>query len=237
MKLRVCDIVFFVLLMLMTLAVGVFLWPALFSRRASQILSQQWAQAALYLLRKTSGIQSHIRGYQHISKTPVIYAVKHQSAWDTFMLRAMFGDATFVLKRQLYFIPVFGWFLWRTGNIGIDRKDGKNAMNEIITQSQKYVAEGRSIIIFPEGTRTQVGADTRYKMGITRLSEALQIPVVPVALNSGKYWPKSLLKKRSGNAVIEFLPAMPPAGSAKDAWLDDLKQRIETATVKLLEQA
>lgn len=221
----------------MTIAMGIGFLPALISQRMTQNVARHWAQATFWLLKHLCGISSHVRGYQHISKEPVIYASKHQSTWDTFMLGIVLNRAAFILKRELYFIPFFGWYLWRSGQIAINRRDGKQAMQSMIQQARMYAEQGRALVIFPEGTRTAPYAESRYKSGVAILSAELGLPVVPVALNAGKFWPKSLLRKRSGNAVVEFLPVMPPAGTAKDAWLDDLKQRIETATAKLLEQA
>lgn len=236
MKLRPCDIVFLAVWGVITVMMGIFMLPALVSRKASQDVAHQWALLTLALVKHISGIASHVRGYQHISKTPVIYAAKHQSAWDTFMLWSVLEAPAFVLKRQLYMIPVFGWYLWRSGQIAINRRDGKHAMESMITQAARYVEQGRSVVIFPEGTRLPPGTPTRYKSGIAYLSAALNVPVVPVALNAGRFWPRHLLKKRSGNAIIEFLPVMPPAGDAKDAWLCDLQERVENAARKLNEQ-
>lgn len=233
---RMRDIVFILLWAGMTLGMGLLFLPALASRTASQNVAHHWAAMTLRLLNATSGISSQMRGYPNIGRTPVIYAAKHQSAWDTFMLWNVLSRPAFVLKRELYLIPVFGWYLWRSGQIAINRRDGRQAMESMIAQAAEYAAEGRSIVIFPEGTRRLPGTEPRYKSGVAHMSAALGMPVVPVALNAGKYWPKRVVKKRSGHAVMEFLQPMPPAGAAKEAWLADLQQRIETATAKLLEQ-
>ena len=236
MKLRACDVAFMGIWSVMTVAMGLLFLPSLLSRRASQKFARHWAQATLGLLKRVSGISSQMRGYPNVSKTPVIYAAKHQSAWDTFMLWNVLDNPAFVLKRELYYIPVFGWYLWRSGQIAITRGGGKNTMEQMIVQAAYYVEQGRSIVIFPEGTRTRPGALAQYKAGVAHLSAAVKVPVVPVALNAGRVWPKKLIRKRSGTATIEFLPAMPPAGDAKDAWLADLQQRIEKATATLLIQ-
>lgn len=236
MIVRMCDIAFLLAWAVLTLIMGIVLLPVLVSRHATQAVAHHWAGITLALVKKTSGINSHMRGYHYISKSPAIYAAKHQSAWDTLMLWSVLGSPAFVLKRELYLIPVFGWYLWRSGQVAIDRRAGKKAVASMVAQARRYVAQGRSIVVFPEGTRKAVGAVPHYKKGIAYVSAELGVPVVPVALNAGKFWPRSLLLKRSGNAVIEFLPAMPPAGNAKDAWLSDLETRVETATAKLLQQ-
>jgi 1-acyl-sn-glycerol-3-phosphate acyltransferase len=236
MKLRFCDVVFLLVWSVVTLLLGILCLPALLSRKLSQNFAKHWAAITLALLKSISGIASHVRGYSYISATPVLYAVKHQSAWETFMLWHVLDRPVFILKRSLYRIPIFGWYLWRSGQIAIKRGDGKQSIASAITQAQTYIGKGRCVVIFPEGTRTRVGENVTYKSGVTYISEALGVPVVPVAINAGKFWPKSLFIKRSGNAVIEFLPAMPPAGMAKEAWLKDLRERVETATTALLAQ-
>ncbi len=236
MKLRIRDILFMVLWSVATILIGVGGVCTLLTRRWSQNLAIFWARVTLWLLKHISGISTHVRGYTNISDKPVIYAVKHQSSLDTFALWMALPRPAFVLRRTLYKIPFFGWYLWRSGQIGINRNGGRSAMESMIKQARKHAEAGRPIVIFPEGTRRAPGAITRYKVGVAYMSEALELPVVPVALNAGRFWPKRLVRKRSGHAVVEFLPAMPPAGTAKEAWMDDLISRIETASTKLLEQ-
>lgn len=236
MTLRARDLLFLLVWATITLILGILCLPALVSRRATQAVAHYWAGITLALVKKISGINSHIRGYHYISRIPAIYAAKHQSAWDTLMLWSVLRSPAFVLKRELYLIPIFGWYLWRSGQIAINRRAGTKAVASMVAQAKYYIEQGRPIVIFPEGTRKAVGAAPQYKKGIAYVSAEIVAPVVPVALNAGKCWPRSLLLKRSGSAVIEFLPAMPPAGNAKDAWLSDLEGRIETATAKLVQQ-
>lgn len=230
------SILFLLAWFILTLLVGVFGFPALLTRAMAEKMSVFWARTTLYLLRIICGIDSQVRGHLNIANDSALYAAKHQSTWDTMMLRITLKEPVFVLKRELYLIPVFGWFLWRTGNIAINRKSGKKSLQSMIEQAQHYASLGRPIVIFPEGTRTKPYAQTRYKSGIAHVSAQLGVPVIPVALNAGVVWPKSLFNKRAGTAVMEFLPAMPAAGTAKEPWLDDLTQRIETATNSLLKQ-
>lgn len=237
MMLRIRQCSFLLLWVCVTLLLGVACLPALISRTASQRVSRFWARITLWLLKHCVGISSHIAGYSHIYDEPMIYAAKHQSAWDTFMLWNVLGTPAFVLKRELYLIPIFGWYLWRSGQIAINRRDGKKAISRMVQQAAHYAQKGRAIIIFPEGTRTKPFALPRFKMGVAHVSEALNLPVVPVALNAGKFWPKSLLSKQPGQAIIEFLPPMPPAGTAKEPWLMDLQSRVEAATTALLKRA
>lgn len=234
MKIR--GLLFLLAWFILTALVGIFGFPALATRALAEKMSVFWARSTLVLLRVICGIDSQVRGHLNIQKDAVIYAVKHQSTWDTMMLRITLKEPVFVLKKELYLIPVFGWFLWRTGNIAINRKAGKKSLQAMIDQARYYHQNDRPIVIFPEGTRTKPFATTRYKSGIAHVSAALNIAVVPVALNAGRVWPKSLLEKHKGTAVIEFLPIMPAAGEAKEPWLDDLSQRIETATSALLKQ-
>ena len=237
MKTRLRDIAFMLLWMFGTLVMGTLFLPCLLSRRATHWFSRCWARATLWLLDHICGIRSHLRGYTFIVGKPAIYAAKHQSTWDTIILNLQLRNPAFVLKRELYLIPIFGWYLWRSGQIAINRRDGKKALETMIAQAKRYAEQGRSIVIFPEGTRRAIFAPPAYKLGVARVSEATQLPVVPVALNAGRVWPRHPVAKRSGSAVVEFLPAMPPAGSAREPWLQDLENRIESATARLLKEA
>lgn len=237
MTARPRDYLFMLLWSLSTLVLGTLALPCLLLRRWSQAFARLWARYTLWLLKMVCGIDSYVRGYRNLTPGPAIYAAKHQSTWDTLMLYVQLRNPAFVLKRSLYLIPVFGWYLWRSGQIAIDRKAGARAIEQMVRQAKAYTAEGRAIVIFPEGSRRPPFAPARYKFGVARVSEATGLAVVPVALNAGKVWPRTLVAKRSGSAIIEFLNPMPPAGSAREPWLKDLENRIERATTGLLGEA
>lgn len=225
--------VFFIGWIAATLAIGALGLPFLISQRATWWVSDLWAGFTLFWLRITCGVKSELRG------TPdgKLIACKHQSAWDTLMIWRTFGNPAFVLKRELYWIPIFGWYLWRTGQIGINRRDGRSAFEQIEKQAQRVLAQGRTIILFPEGTRVRIGTKKPYKSGIARVSALLQLPVVPAALNAGLFWPKHSLLKTPGTAILQFLPALPVCGSDQDGWMQQLEQTIESATHSLVEVA
>lgn len=218
----------------MTVICGVLFLPALISQRATWAFSRAWAKATLAWLRISCGIHSHVRGREHLQPGNLI-ASKHQSTWDTIMMWDLLGNPAFVLKRSLYLIPIFGWYLARGGNIGIDRRAGRNAMRTILEAAPRLVAQGRTLVIFPEGTRMRTGQEKPFHRGVVKISKALQMPVTPVALNAAKFWPKFTvtLRKTPGDAVLEFMPAMPPAND--ESWLAQLQQTINERT-QLLEQ-
>jgi 1-acyl-sn-glycerol-3-phosphate acyltransferase len=215
---------------------GILGLPMLLRRSWTHAHARRWAQASLFLLKYIASIHSLARGYTNILDEPVIYAAKHQSTWETLMLWVILENPAFVIKRELYWIPIFGWYLWRSGQIAINRRSGKQALANMIAGAEKRLREKRPIVIFPEGTRKQPYEAPRYKQGVAHVSAALALPVVPVALNAGKFWPKQLLAKQSGHAVLSFLPVMPPAGTAIEPWLADLERRIEKETTQLLAQ-
>ena len=218
---------------IITLVCGVLFLPALISQRATWYVSTIWVRITLTWLRVACGIRSHVRGQEHLRPGTLI-ASKHQSTWDTLMLWKILGNPAFILKRGLYFIPIFGWYLARGGHIGINRKSGQNAMRTILEAAPKLMAQGRALVIFPEGTRMRAGQEKPFHAGVARISKTLQLPVTPVALNAGIFWPKFTvtLRKNRGDAVLQFLPPMPPAND--DGWLQQLQQTINAHT-KMLE--
>ena len=205
-----------------------FLGPA----RTCQKVGPIWARVSLWLARHIAGMTYEIRGREHIPQGPAIYASKHQSAWDTVIFHLLFDRAAFVLKRELLRIPCWGWYLWRMQMIAIDRSAGSSSIKHMIKQSKAALADGRPIIIFPEGTRTRPGATPDYQPGIAAMYAMLDAPVVPVALNSGLYWGKDAFIKKPGKLILEFLPAI-PAGLDKQVFLQQLQERIETASDRL----
>lgn len=216
-----------------TLLIGLVGMPLLCSQRAIWWLCRQWAQGSLWLLKHVAGIHSEWRG--HANPSPrMIYACKHQSTWETLVLWCVLPNPIFVLKRGLYLIPIFGWYLWRSGQIAIDRKGGKRTVEQINSRAAQAIAEGRPIVIFPEGTRVAVGAPTHYHRGIAYLSQHLGVPVVPMAINAGAFWSPRRRGMRAGTAIIELLPPMPACSDDIAGWLGTLETQIETASAALL---
>jgi 1-acyl-sn-glycerol-3-phosphate acyltransferase len=153
------------------------------------------------------------------------------SMWDTQALFLLLDRPGVVLKRQLLHIPFYGWYLWKACAIPIERSAGASALRKMTTAAKAALAEGRPILIFPEGTRKKPGAPPDYKPGVAGLYGMLNVPCVPVALNSGAYW--TGFTKRPGTIVLEFLEPI-PAGLKRGAFMALLEQRIEAATVALL---
>ena len=182
------------------------------------------------------GITHEIRGRENIPDGPIMIASKHQSMWDTQIYNLIFYDCIFVLKRSLLAVPLIGWFMWRAGMIAVDRKAGTGAMRQLLRDARKSVKNGHTIIIFPEGTRMPAGKRGRYQPGIAGLYKELGLPVVPVALNSGTYWPLRAFIKRPGRIVLKFLPAIEP-GLDRHTFMKELEERIEAATASLEKEA
>lgn len=229
----VFNIAFFLWAMLASL---LFAPLFLFSSRAAQRAGAPWAKGALWLARLICGIRYEVRGAQYITDEPVIYASKHQSAWDTIIFLVLLARPAYVLKRSLLRIPLWGWYLWRMNMIAIDRSAGASGMKHMLRQSQRALDDGRTLVIYPEGTRTRPGAAPHYHPGIIAMYSQLQKPVVPVALNSGAFWGRDAFCKFPGTITIEFLPPIAP-GMDKKQFAALLEQTIETASQSLLDGA
>lgn len=198
-------------------------------RGATVWLARLWARLTFWGLKIFAGIGFEIRGAR--PKGAVLIASKHMSMWDTLALYLALDEPAIVLKRELLRIPFYGWFLWKATAIPIDRSAGASALRKMAAEARAVLAEGRSILIFPEGTRKKPGAAPDYKPGVAGLYGQLDVACVPVALNSGVYWTGFF--KRPGTIVLEFLEPIGP-GLKRNAFMDLLESRIETATNKLL---
>lgn len=216
----------------LVVAVPTFLMPY----RAIISVAKAWSRANLFLLRIVAGIDCEIRGRERIPAGPIIVASKHQSTWETFALLPLFEDPFFILKRELQWIPVFGWLTVKGRMVPVDRKKGSQALAVMAERARIELSRQRQLIIFPEGTRRPAGAEPRYKYGVAYLYAAEGVPCVPVALNSGLFWPRRSLRLRPGTIVVEFLdPIMP--GLDKDVFFARLQEAIETATARLIAEA
>lgn len=208
----------------------------LMSRRANIAWADFWIDFCLRWLRITCGVTHRLRGLENRPAGPVILACKHQSSWETLAFHRLFPSAATVLKRELLYIPVVGWAMARAGNIAVERGDGARALRSLLRQSKAALAEGRSILIFPEGTRTPVGSTLPYHAGTAALYRQLGVPVVPVALNSGLFWGRRKFIKRPGVIDVEVLPAIPP-GLDRETFMAMLRECIEGATQRLVDGA
>jgi 1-acyl-sn-glycerol-3-phosphate acyltransferase len=195
-----------------------------------------WSRSVLVLLRVIVGLDYEIRGFDRIPRGGCVIAMKHQSAWDTLILPVMLGDPAIVLKRELLLLPFYGWYARRAGSIAVDRKAGASALRRMVAAARPVAAEGRPIVIFPEGTRVAPGARLPYQPGVAALYHALALPLVPAAVNSGYFWGRRSFLKRPGRIVLEFLDPIPPGGPRRRV-MAELEQRIETAAAELLREA
>jgi 1-acyl-sn-glycerol-3-phosphate acyltransferase len=207
--------------------------PALVSRSATRKVARFWARTTMWLLDVVGGVRIEYRGLENIPPGPLLVAAKHQSALETLALVTVFENFAYILKRELLWIPLIGWYLSRAGMVAIDRSKGSRAMAVMNESAVQAIGQGRQLIIFPEGTRRPPGAPPAYKLGISHLYVALGVPCLPVALNSGLYWPRRSLTRRPGTTVIEFLSPIAP-GLERAAFLDLVQERIETASNALL---
>lgn len=206
------------------------------SRRAGAWFGQFWARLTLWLLGWTVGLRYQVKGRENLPPGPCIIAVKHQSAWDTFAVSAVFEDPAIVLKRELLAIPFYGWYLAKAGMIGVDRTAGAASLRAMLAAARKAIAIGRPIVIFPEGTRVKVGEQGAYHPGVAALYRDLGLPLVPVALNSGLFWGRRQFLKRPGRITFEILPPIPP-GMDRRRVTAELGRRIEEATARLVAAA
>ncbi|WP_150523234.1 lysophospholipid acyltransferase family protein [Roseibium sediminis] len=195
-----------------------------------------WMNTMLFLMRWVVGLKVEFRGKENIIEGGCIVAMKHQSAWETVTLAQFFRRPTFILKRELQWIPIFGWYTAKFGQIPINRGKRSEALAAMMEAARKAVQSGRQIMIFPEGTRRPVGAEPKYKYGIAHLYKDLECPVLPVALNAGVYWPRASFLVYPGTVIVEFLPLIQP-GLPVDEFLALIAEKIETASNRLIEEA
>ena len=191
----------------------IFLIPAFISRdkKIADRGAKIWSIGVFWMLKKLCKIDHKIIGKKNILKEPCIYACKHQSMWETVVMHLIIDRPVYAYKKELELIPFYGWFVKFMSGIKVDRKGGVRSLKSVINQAKTYLAKGQSVVIFPQGTRVPFGASIEkypYQAGITALYNSCDVKVVPVALNSGLFWPKGQILKNRGTIVIEFLPAI-----------------------------
>lgn len=219
-----------------TAVMAIGLLPALlFGQNAALRVAKLWTSTMMALHRGVTGIAHEFRGFDNIPKGAIL-AVKHQSTWETLALVPRLETPAFILKRELMWIPIFGWWLKAAGNIPIDRGKGASTLMAMNERARKALATGRQIIIFPEGTRRPAGAPPDYKSGLGLIYRALDVPIVPIALNSGTCWPRKTRVQRRGTIVAE-VGEIVPAGLPPRKALALVQERIETACDRLLLEA
>ncbi len=201
-------------------------------RRWAMGLIQVWARGVFGALRVIVGATVEVRGREHIPAGACLIAAKHQSMLDTLVAMTLTPWPCIVLKRELMLIPIFGWYAWKSGMIALDRKGGPGDVRQLLAAARRALAEGRQVVIYPEGTRRAPGAPPAYKGGIGLLYKELGVACVPCATDGGHVWPAHGLLKHPGRAVFEVLPALAP-GLARKGFMARLEAAVEGAARRL----
>ncbi|MEM1370871.1 MAG: lysophospholipid acyltransferase family protein [Pseudomonadota bacterium] len=211
--------------------------PLLFGPRSWAMAGlRAHARTSLWWMRVIVGTRIEVRGLDRLPPAPVLIAAKHQSAWETFALIPFFRDPAMVMKAELGLIPFYGWFSRKFEHILVRRERGPAALRDMLKVARRRRDSARDIVIFPEGTRQKVSAPPAYKSGVAALYADLDIPCVPVALNSGLFWPRDSFSRQPGTIIVEFLDPI-PAGHQRRKFLSELEKEIETATAELVREA
>lgn len=194
-----------------------------------------WAHFAIWWLRVTCGLRFEVQGREHLPTGAAIILAKHQSAWETLAFQVIFPPQVWVLKRELLWIPLFGWGLALTQPIAINRRAGRKAVEQIIEQGRARLDAGRWVVVFPEGTRIAPGRMGRFGIGGAALASKTGYPVVPVAHTAGSYWPRRGFRKYPGVIRVVIGPAIDSRGRSADEinrltheWMRDTMREIES---------
>ena len=224
------NVMFYVnLILFLVLGSEFFLTPRKWSIRALQA----WARTSLWWLRVIAGTRMEVRGREHLPPGAVLVAGKHQSFWETFAILPLLDDPAMVLKKELTYIPFFGWFIYKFRMIAVARDAGTAALKLLMARAAEEIAAGRQVVIMPEGTRRAPDDPPDYKPGAAAIYGKLNVPCVPFALNSGLFWPRRKFLRLPGTIVLEFLPAI-PAGLPRKVFQQQLEASIEAATARLV---
>ncbi|MEP3247884.1 MAG: lysophospholipid acyltransferase family protein [Sneathiella sp.] len=194
-----------------------------------------WTQGIILLMRLICGLKVEIRGRENIPDGAGLIAAKHQSAFETMVFHALLNDPAMILKKELLNIPIYGWYCRKTEMIAVDRKGHASALKAMINHAKQALESNRPLVIFPEGTRSAVDSELPYQPGIAALYTRLDVPVTPMALNTGLYWPRRQFICKPGTLVIEFLPPIMPGIKRKD-FMEQLQNAIETKTGELVSE-
>lgn len=199
-----------------------------------------WARGVTFMEKVILNLHYEVRGREHLpADERCIVAAKHQSSYETFKIHLLYNDNAIILKKSLLLVPLWGQFLWKCDVIAIDRSSPKSAMSSINAGAQRMADQGRTIVIYPQGTRVNpevTSAEMPYKYGVFKIHEATKLPVIPLATNSGCFWPKGRLLKEPGTVVFEFLPAV-KSNPDRAVMMRDLEPRLEAASHALAEEA
>lgn len=218
-----------------TVPTFVFVWMVLLPQPKVIKIVRFWQSTFAWFAKHIAGIDFRIEGWENVPKGACIIAAKHQSAYETCILNVLFGNPAIVLKKELTYIPIWGWFAKASGLIPIDRKGGVKALAIMKKAASEAIQAGRKIVIFPQGTRVKPLTRKPYKVGVAAMYQDLNLPVVPMALNSGLFWPKASFLKKKGTVLIEFLPPI-PTGLSRSAMMHRLEDELEAASDRLAQR-
>lgn len=205
----------------------------LLPRKAAWAIPKNWVRTSHWLLKTIVGTDYRIEGQENLPTGAYIIAPKHQSFWDTIALLPHLDDPFYILKRELVWIPLFGWFVMKMRMVPINRGSRARVLPDVMRLTREEMKQGRQLIIYPEGTRRPVGAEPQYRTGIARIYAAMDVPVVPIAMNPGLFWPRRQFLRYPGIIHVRILPPIEP-GLDEDTFMDRLIGAIETATDELL---
>lgn len=238
---KIRSVIFNIFYIFGSLIVSILLMWAWFLpvKKCAAVVGDIYGGYMSFIERYILGLKLEIRGLENLPKEGAyIIAAKHQSAYETLNVPFMkqFGYPAIILKKELVYLPIWGIYTLRMGEIPINRSEGAKALSSMIKGCKRALEGGRNIMIFPQGTRVPVGKKIAYKAGLAKVYKDVQVPIVPMALNSGVFWGKNKFFKKSGTVVFEFLPAIPP-GIPPLKMMGQLEEHLEAATDKLVAEA
>ncbi|MBN4664169.1 1-acyl-sn-glycerol-3-phosphate acyltransferase [Pandoraea nosoerga] len=234
--LRLRSILFFIFLIVWTVpyAIACIVSFPFLSRVQRYWFAVGWCRVVLRVAEALCGIRYRVIGRENLPDTPAIILSKHQSAWETIALPALMSrPLCYVFKRELLYVPFFGWALGLLSMIHIDRSKGTDAFQSVVQQGRLRLAEGAWIIMFPEGTRTKTGSRNKYKSGGARLAATTGTPVVPVAHNAGRVWPRNSFMKYPGEVIVSIGPVIQTEGRTAEAVNAEVAEWIEREMVRI----
>ncbi|MBO3275930.1 lysophospholipid acyltransferase family protein [Pseudomonas schmalbachii] len=205
---------------------SIFIAPLLPFRARYRFVVQTWCRFAVWLTRVMVNVRYEVRGVENIPERPCVILSNHQSTWETFFLSGYFEPLSQVLKRELLFVPFFGWALALLKPIAIDRSQPKVALKQLAKQGHERLQQGAWVLIFPEGTRIPAGEPAKFSRGGSALAVNASLPVLPIAHNAGRFWPKNGWAKHPGTIQVVIGPLMQPQGEGPRA-IAELNQRAE----------
>jgi 1-acyl-sn-glycerol-3-phosphate acyltransferase len=192
-----------------------------------------WSRTMIAAAERLCGIRYRVLGAENIPREPCIIMSKHESAWETLAFQVIFPPQVWVIKRELLWIPFFGWGLAMLSPVAIDRKAGARALKQMVDQSRERLRRGFSIVVFPEGTRVAPGTQGAYQVGGAWLAQKTGAPVLPVAHNAGTYWPRKAFVKRRGVITVSIGPVVRPGEEKPAALMQNIAAWIETETRRI----